>query len=290
MLNSGLPFYYDHINTMRGSRIPDNVSYDSDAYFFFWRSLYQRLASRFKWEVPDHWEKEIFEFMLYGLGFVGVFDTNKYAKTPNQKYGIIPAPSMVTGVGPQLQPTKIKTANPKFYMPYSEIIYEGAGLIKLTGDYKGILDIVDFYAEELAVLYSTINQSIINTRFAYIVGANSEVAAATLKALFDQRNSGKPLMVFDYEKLKTVQPTKAEAVLDKSDSLNAAGGALFEDVVSGMYTNGMNIPTVNYVYGIGGRDTTVEDLEKVYTDLQKIVEIGKVENPYRYLGLRKGEN
>lgn len=217
MLNSGLPFYYDHINTMRGSRIPDNVSYDSDAYFFFWRSLYQRLASRFKWEVPDHWEKEIFEFMLYGLGFVGVFDTNKYAKTPNQKYGIIPAPSMVTGVGPQLQPTKIKTANPKFYMPYSEIIYEGAGLIKLTGDYKGILDIVDFYAEELAVLYSTINQSIINTRFAYIVGANSEVAAATLKALFDQRNSGKPLMVFDYEKLKTVQPTKAEAVLDKSE-------------------------------------------------------------------------
>ena len=82
---------------------------------------------------------------------------------------------------------------------------------------------------------------------------------------------------------------KAIAVLDKSDSLNAAGGALFEDVVSGMYTNGMNIPTVNYVYGIGGRDTTVEDLEKVYTDLQKIAESGKVENPYRYLGVRGDE-
>ena len=83
---------------------------------------------------------------------------------------------------------------------------------------------------------------------------------------------------------------KAVAILDKSDSLNAAGGALFEDVVSGMYINGINVPTVNYVYGIGGRDTTVTDLEKVYIDLQKIAESGKVENPYRYLGLRKGEN
>lgn len=212
----GIPFYYDHINVQRGSKIPDNVSYDSDTYFFFWRSLYQRLASHFQWEVPTHWEKEIFEFTLYGLGFVGVFDTNKYATTPNQKFGIIPAVSTVSGIGPQLQPTKIRTANPHFFMPYSETIYEGAGLIRLTGDYKGILDIVDFYAERLAILYSTIDQSIINTRFAYIVGANSEIAAATLKALFDQRNSGKPLMVFDYEKLKTVKPSKT-AALETSD-------------------------------------------------------------------------
>ena len=82
---------------------------------------------------------------------------------------------------------------------------------------------------------------------------------------------------------------KAIAVLDKSDSLNAAGGALFEDVVSSMYTKNVNVPTVNYVYGIGGRDTTSEDLEKVYTDLQKIAEDGKVENPYRYLGVRGDE-
>ena len=83
---------------------------------------------------------------------------------------------------------------------------------------------------------------------------------------------------------------KAVAILDKSDSLNAAGGALFEDVVSGMYVNGKNIPMVNYVYGIGGRDTTEKQLESVFADLGEIVQTGKVENPYRYLGLRKGEN
>ena len=83
---------------------------------------------------------------------------------------------------------------------------------------------------------------------------------------------------------------KAVAILDKADSLNAAGGALFEDVTSAMYVNGKQVPMVNYVYGIGGRDTTEKQIESVFADLGVIAENGKVENPYRYLGLRKGEN
>ena len=83
---------------------------------------------------------------------------------------------------------------------------------------------------------------------------------------------------------------KAVAVLDKADSLNAAGGALFEDVTSAMYVNKKSVPMVNYVYGIGGRDTTEKQLESVYSDLAEIAQSGNVGNPYRYLGLRKGEN
>ncbi len=89
------------------------------------------------------------------------------------------------------------------------------------------------------------------------------------------------------EVAKALSHLKAVAVLDKADSLNAAGGALFEDVVSGLYVNGSQVPTVNYIYGIGGRDTTAKELEKVYSDLQEIVKTGKVGNPYRYFGLRK---
>ena len=85
------------------------------------------------------------------------------------------------------------------------------------------------------------------------------------------------------EALKNV---KAIAVLDKADSLNAAGGALYEDVVTGLYNSKISIPTVNYVYGIGGRDTKSDDIEKVFNDLSKIVKDGKVDNHYRYLGVR----
>ena len=86
---------------------------------------------------------------------------------------------------------------------------------------------------------------------------------------------------------KSLSHLKAVAVLDKADSLNGAGGALFEDVVSGMYVNGNNVKALSYVYGIGGRDTTTKEIEQVYTDLQEVADSGKVENPYRYLGLRK---
>ena len=86
---------------------------------------------------------------------------------------------------------------------------------------------------------------------------------------------------------KALSHLKAIAVLDKADSLNAAGGALFEDVTSAMYVNNIHVPAVNYVYGIGGRDTKADDIESVYTDLSEIVKTGKIDNPYRYLGLRK---
>ena len=82
---------------------------------------------------------------------------------------------------------------------------------------------------------------------------------------------------------------KAVAILDKADSLNAAGGALFEDVTSAMYVNKKQVPMVNYVYGIGGRDTTEKQLESVYTDLAEIVKTGEIGDPYRYLGLRREE-
>ena len=99
--------------------------------------------------------------------------------------------------------------------------------------------------------------------------------------------------VINFEHLSKIaealQGLKAVAILDKADSLNSAGGALFEDVTSAMYVNKKQVPMVNYIYGIGGRDTTTMQIESVYNDLQEIVKTGETGNPYRYLGLRKGE-
>ena len=54
-----------------------------------------------------------------------------------------------------------------------------------------------------------------------------------------------------------------------------------------MYVNKKQVPMVNYVYGIGGRDTKSDDIESVFADLQEIAKTGNIDNPYRYLGLRK---
>ena len=88
---------------------------------------------------------------------------------------------------------------------------------------------------------------------------------------------------------KALENVKAIAVLDKADPVNGAGGALFTDVTSGMYVNNKNVPMINYIYGIGGRDTTSYDIEKVYEDLQEIVKTGNVGETYRYFGVRREE-
>ena len=90
------------------------------------------------------------------------------------------------------------------------------------------------------------------------------------------------------EIINAISKIKAIAVLDKADSLNSCGGPLFTDITSAMYISKLNIPVVNYIYGIGGRDTTIKDIEKVYTDLQEIVKSNKIDNPYRYLGVKGG--
>ena len=89
------------------------------------------------------------------------------------------------------------------------------------------------------------------------------------------------------EVAKALSHLKAMAILDKASSLNAAGGALYEDVLSAMYVNNIHVPAVNYVYGIGGRDTRADEIEQVYNDLLEIVKTGNIDNPYRYFGLRR---
>ena len=79
---------------------------------------------------------------------------------------------------------------------------------------------------------------------------------------------------------------KAVAVLDKSSSINNAGGSIYTDLTSALFTENIHIPIVNYIFGIGGRDVKEDYIKKVYNDLEEIKKTGKVENPYRYLGLR----
>ena len=86
---------------------------------------------------------------------------------------------------------------------------------------------------------------------------------------------------------KAVSHVKALAILDKADGLNAAGGPVFTDVTSAMYSNGVsNVKTIGYIYGIGGRDVKTNDIESVYNHLLEIKDKEDIGNVYNYLGVR----
>ena len=159
---------------------------------------------------------------------------------------------------------------------------------------KVILDVAKDFEELTGRKYSFFEEYKLEDAEVVIVCMNS--TAGTAKATVDKlRKEGvkagllkiRVFRPFPAEEVAgALKNAKAIAVLDKADSLNAAGGALFQDVTSGMYVENIHVPTVNYVYGSGGRDTKVDDLESVYRDLLKIVETGDIQNPYRYLGVR----
>lgn len=79
---------------------------------------------------------------------------------------------------------------------------------------------------------------------------------------------------------------KAIAVLDRSLSFGGQGNPVFLEVATALLTHGFAPKVVNYVYGLGGRDTVPAQIHQVYQELIKIDREGLSGPPLRYLGVR----
>ena len=84
-----------------------------------------------------------------------------------------------------------------------------------------------------------------------------------------------------------LENVKAVAVMDKSMSFGGNGGAVFHEVRHVLYDAEAHPPVVNYIYGLGGRDSSPKELRAIYEDLQRILQTQRVKNPIQYLGLRE---
>ena len=121
--------------------------------------------------------------------------------------------------------------------------------------------------------------------------------AGTMKAVVDElRTEGvkagllrmrtfRPLPV--EEIIKAFENVKAVAVMDRCLSFGGNGGAVFHEIRHVLYDANIHPYVVNYIYGLGGRDTSPTELRKIYEDLQKILQTQRVENSIQYVGLRE---
>ncbi len=80
---------------------------------------------------------------------------------------------------------------------------------------------------------------------------------------------------------------KAVAVMDRAEGYSNQGGPLGADVMSALFRARSQALAVNYVYGLGGRDVRVEDMEDVFATLKEIAATGNVGETYRYMGIRE---
>ena len=80
---------------------------------------------------------------------------------------------------------------------------------------------------------------------------------------------------------------QAIAVMDRSDTLAGTGGPLFHEVRSALYDLGSRPRVVNQIYGLGGRDITVEYIQEVYMSLHRLAAEKESLPPVQYLGVRE---
>ena len=86
------------------------------------------------------------------------------------------------------------------------------------------------------------------------------------------------------EALKNV---KAIAIMDRAEGYSDHGGPLGADVMAALFRAKSTALATNIIYGLGGRDVRVEDMEQVFKDLQTMIVQNDAGDSYRYMGLRE---
>ena len=86
--------------------------------------------------------------------------------------------------------------------------------------------------------------------------------------------------------VSSLESVEAVAVMDRSMSFGGHGGPVFHEIRHVLYDAIAHPYVVNCIYGLGGRDTSPDQIREIYKDLQEIAQNGRVGKPIRYVGLR----
>ena len=80
---------------------------------------------------------------------------------------------------------------------------------------------------------------------------------------------------------------KAVAIMDRCESYNGCSGPLGSEIPAGLFKSRVMVETVNYIYGLAGRDFTVDHVRDIFAELEEVAQ-GKIEAPdHKYIGLRE---
>ncbi len=120
-------------------------------------------------------------------------------------------------------------------------------------------------------------------------------AGATKDAIDKLRDQGMKvgllkLRVFrpfpDEEIAMALKNCKVVAIMDRSECFRGKGGPLGAEIKAAIYDYAKDVKAFNLVYGLGGRDFTVEEAERIFNDLAAYDKDGAAFEEYRYVGLR----
>lgn len=187
-----MPIPFDVINLINSCYSPNSVvKRNNYSYNFYCRYLYDKLKAVFKFTMPETFGEELFKNALFANGYVTIL--------PSDEFGLLAQWGVGGGYTVNYTPRFVLVANPLLpdISGKELIIDEDCAVIRLNGEWSGVLDLVSYYAEKMALASQAVDTNLINTKIAYIFAAKDKAQAQTFKKALDRIYDGEPAVILD---------------------------------------------------------------------------------------------
>lgn len=191
MLNNlEIPVGYGDINLYNAQFSPSTVHVKNTALQRYFRKyLLQKAISVFKWTLPVEWDEDYFKYTLYGMGYIAVLNT--------RSFGVICQGGALGGYNLYYRPSYIMITNPLLKETITANIGTDCAIIKLQPDYSSIMDIVGYYADQLALAAEALGMNLVNVKTGVVFGAENKAQAESYKKMYDKLGDGNPAVFID---------------------------------------------------------------------------------------------
>lgn len=253
-----IPTSYDYINAYNHQYRPSTIHVkETGLSWYFKRYLIQKIISVFKFEgIPENWATDYFLYTLFVFGYCAVINTDKY--------GIIPQHCTLSGYNIYYRPNRAIITNPLFKRTIEARIGRDTELVRMSPDWCGVWDIVEYYADLMALTSETIATNLINSKFSYVFAAEDKTSAESLKKLYDQIASGEPAAFAD-KKLFNDDGSPSWLVFTQNLKQNYIAGDLLEDLakIDSRFNTEIGIPNVNIAKasGVGAAEVMANNID-----------------------------
>ena len=249
------PYSYDQINAYVSPITPSVLHTNGNNLSYYFRKyLFLEAVSMVHWKLPDTWPRNRLEYLVFGTGGVSVFNTDRF--------GLVYDRMGLTGQNVFYNPTHCVIANPFIKGNQYLQIGKQCEIINLQPDYKGIVDIVAYYGDMMALAAQATQSNLVNSRLAYVFVCSNKAGSESFKKMFDEIMQGNPAVFVDSALM--------QKNLIKSGS-NAAPWSMFSaDLKGNFITNELltALKTIKALFDteVGIPNTNTSKKERMLTD------------------------
>lgn len=238
---ANIPATYETVNLIGSADSPAAIhTSNTELAWYFRKYLFQKALSVFEFTLPDGWDKTYFTYTLFAYGYIGVVDT--------EDFGVIPQRCSIYGFDVYRLPNKMMIANPLIPNFKERQIGIDAALIKMQPNYSGILDLVYYYGDMLALTSEAAAMNLVNSKLSYVFMADSSVKGQSFKKLYDKVASGEPAVVADKGLYDPADGSRRWDVFNQNLRNNYITGDLMADMHRWMnlFNTEVGIPNANF--------------------------------------------